>query len=85
MEDSKTEVTRANVDQKIDSFVEGGLEHASETIVALLEIASKDDDIGSPVNTSPDVRSTWLFILPGVTLKCFIYASRTHQIPAGRL
>ncbi|KAF9785405.1 hypothetical protein BJ322DRAFT_828370 [Thelephora terrestris] len=54
MEDSKTEVTRASVDQKIDSFVEGGLEHASETIVALLEIASKDDDIGSPVNTSPD-------------------------------
>ena len=56
MEDSTTEVTGITVDQKIDSFAEGGLEHAAEIIVALLEIANKDDDIKSPANTSPAVR-----------------------------
>ena len=63
VEDSTTEATRANVKQKIDSFADGCLEHATEIIVALLEIASKDGYVKSPASTSSDVRSSWLCLL----------------------
>ena len=57
MEDLTTDVTGLAVDQKIDSFAEGGLEHATEILIALLETANKDDDIKSPATASPIVRS----------------------------
>ena len=55
MEDSTTEVTRVGVNKKIDDFVEGALEHATEILSALWEIVSKDGDITVPSNTSPAV------------------------------
>lgn len=48
LEDSTTESTRASVDKKIDSFVEGDLEHGAEIVSALWEIANKDGDIKAP-------------------------------------
>ena len=73
MEDSTTEATRVSVDQKIDSFAEGDLEHATEIILALLDITTKDGDIKSPAGTPPNliVRSSWFCPLSGVILKCF--------------
>ena len=51
------EATRASVDQKIDNFGEGCLKHATEVIIALLEIGSKDGDIKSPATASSIVCS----------------------------
>jgi len=51
MEDSTTETTRVGVDKKIDNFVEGGLEHATEVLSALWEIVNKDGDIKGPSKT----------------------------------
>jgi len=41
VEDSTAETTHVSVDKKIDSFVEGDLQHAAEILSALWEIASK--------------------------------------------
>ena len=51
MEDSTMATTRASVNKKVHSFVEGDLEHATEVLSALWEIANKGGDIGSPANT----------------------------------
>lgn len=50
MEDSTTETTRASVEKKIDSFVEGGLEHTAEVLSTLWEILNKDGDVKPPSN-----------------------------------
>ena len=55
MEDSTTESTRISVDHKIDSFVEGDLEHATEMLSALWEIANKEGDVKAPSITAPTV------------------------------
>ena len=55
MDDSTTETIRTSVDEKIDSFVKGRLEHASEMLSALLEIVSRDGDIKVPSDASPVV------------------------------
>jgi hypothetical protein len=68
--DSTAETTRAGVNQKIDVFVEGGLEHASEIILALLEIVNKAPPPPPPI---PAVRSSWCCLLSGVVLKCLFH------------
>jgi hypothetical protein len=50
-----TEATRANVEKKIDNFVEGNLEHATEMFSALWKIANKDGNVAAPSNVSPNV------------------------------
>ena len=55
MEDSTTEATCVSVDKNIDSFVEGDLEHATEMLCALWEIAYKDGDIVAPSSASSAV------------------------------
>ena len=62
MEGSTTEATRASVDKKIDSFVGGDLEHATEMLSALWEIANTDGDTKAPSNNPPSV-SPFLFCL----------------------
>ena len=57
MDDSTTEPTRAKVGEKIDSFVEGDLEHATETLSALWEIANKGGGAKAPSNATPAVSS----------------------------
>ena len=55
MEDSTTEATRVRVDEKIDSFYEGDLEHATDVLSALWEMVNKDGDITAPSSTLPAV------------------------------
>ena len=55
IEDSTTETAQAGVEKKIDSFVEEGLDHATEMLSALWEILNKDGDIKAPTNTSSAV------------------------------
>ena len=69
MEDS-TETTRASVNKKIESFTEGDLDHATEIISALWEIANKDGDVKAPANASPAVSSFHLFPLLHVIREC---------------
>ena len=68
MEDSTTETARASVEKKIDSFVEDGLEHATEMLSALWEIVNKDGDIKAPANTSSAVSQFQCCLLPRVML-----------------
>lgn len=51
------DATRVKVDQKIDSFAEGDLEHATEMLSALWKIANKDGNISAPSNATPGVSS----------------------------
>ena len=46
---------RTSIDGKIDSFFEGGLEHAMETVSALWGMAKRDGDIKSPSGSSSAV------------------------------
>ena len=57
-EESTTEATRARIDEKVDSFYEGDLEHATEVLSKLWEILNKDGDTTAPPDTSPAV--SWL-------------------------
>ena len=70
MEDATTETTRASVDNKIDSFVAGDLEHATEIFSALWEIVNKDGNIAAPSKTSPAVSPFRSFPLSNVTREC---------------
>jgi len=70
MEDSTTETTCANVDEKIESFAEGDLEYLEEILSALWEIANKDGDIRAPASTPSAVRVFCSHLPPGVTWKC---------------
>ena len=54
-EDSTMAMTRASVNEKVDSFAEGDLEHATEGLSALWEIAIKGGDINPPANTTSAV------------------------------
>ncbi|KAF9785408.1 hypothetical protein BJ322DRAFT_828220 [Thelephora terrestris] len=54
-EDSTTAAISASIDEKFDSYGEKSLEHATEIIIALLEIANKDDKVKPLANTSPEV------------------------------
>ena len=55
IEDSRMATTRASVNKKLDSFVEGDLEHVTEVLSALWEITNKGGDIEPPANTSSAV------------------------------
>lgn len=50
-----TEATRVNVEKKIDSYVEGDLQHATEMFSALWKIANKDGNVPAPPSPAPDV------------------------------
>jgi hypothetical protein len=63
MEDLTTEATRISVNKKIDNFVEGDLEHATEMLCALWEIANTDGDIKAPSNTLPVVSPFRFYLL----------------------
>ena len=62
--DSTAETIRASFDQKIISFVHGGLEHATEMLSELWEIMNEDGDIIAPSNTSPGVSLFRSYLLP---------------------
>ena len=58
---------RIKVEEKLDSFAEGDLEHAAEMLSALWKIANKDGEITAPSNFSPDVSPLFVPILPATT------------------
>jgi hypothetical protein len=66
MEDLTIEATRISVNKKIDNFVEGDLEHATEMLCALWEIANTDGDIKAPSNTLPVVSPFRFYPLPDI-------------------
>ena len=79
VEDSTTENTRTRVEKRVCSFVEGDIDHAVETLAALWEIASNDEDVTSPANT-PLVVSSFLFcLLPAFTLRWSFCATRLRR------
>ena len=53
--DSATETTRASVERKIDSYVEGDLEHATDVLSTLWEIVNRDGEIQAPSSTPSSV------------------------------
>ena len=65
MEASTTETVRISVDKKIDRFVEGDLEHATETLSTLWEIANEEWDVKAPRNTASTVSSSQsVYVIP---------------------
>ena len=48
MEDSTAEATQSSFERKLDSFVEGDLEHATEVLSALWKIVNKEGEINVP-------------------------------------
>ena len=79
MGDSTAETIRASVGKKIDSFVEEGLEHATEMLSALWDIANEDDDIKVPTNTSSAVSQFQILLLPRVMRECLLHTARPHK------
>ena len=73
MEDSTTETTRASFDEKIDSFIIGQLEHATQMLTALWEIVNKDGDIIAPSNATPTVSLSSSCLLPSCTIMLTSY------------
>jgi len=78
MEDS-TETTNASINKRIDSFAEGDLEYAAETLSALWEIANKDGDVKAPANTSQTVSPLWLRLLPCFAQECSLDIARLRR------
>ena len=58
-----TEDTRTSIEKKLDSFVEGNLEHATGMVSALWGVLKKDGEIMGPSSTLPAVRLLWVWIL----------------------
>jgi len=79
MEASTAETTRANVNKRIDSFVEGDLEHATEMLSALWEISNKDGRIGAPSNTPPAVSPFRFCLLSHVMWACLLHTIRPRR------
>jgi hypothetical protein len=82
MGDSTTVTTRVSVDKKIDSFVEGDLEHATEMLSALWEIVNKDGDITAPSNTSSTVSPFQFCLLPDVVREYSLHIIRRRRLRA---
>jgi hypothetical protein len=53
--EDQTEATRTNIEKKIDSFVEGDLEHAAEMVSGLWKIINQEGEVKAPSNTSSTV------------------------------
>ena len=79
VEDSTTEATQASVEKKIDSFVEEGIEHATEMLSALWEIVNKDGDVKAPTNTSSAVSLFQICLLPRVVRVCSFRLTRPRK------
>ena len=83
-----TETIRARVNEKIDSFSQGGLEHATGVLSALWEIVNEDGDLTTTSNTLPAVSLFRFCLLPAVTgehLPRRISPHRSRAPPTGPL
>ena len=77
VDDLTTEKTRVCVERKIDSFVGGDLEHGTEIVLALLEIATTEGDIKPPPN-APSSVSSLLFL--SFALKSLSFVIRAYGL-----
>jgi len=91
IEDSTMETTCTNVEEKVKSFAEGDLEHATDIISALWEIANKDGEIKAPANTPSAVSSFHFHPFPRLMWKHSLHTIRPRSprsprvLPAGPL
>ena len=88
MEDSTTEATRVSVEEKVNSFAGGKLEHAGETISLLWGIANKDGAAELPEGTSSTVSSFRFYFLEDVMQQCSPCTTSPHKsrvLPIGPL
>lgn len=72
-------MTRAGIDKKIDSFVEEGLEHATETLSTLWEIANEDYEVEAPANTLSIVSLFWFYPPPRVMREFSLHNARPRR------
>jgi len=79
MEDSTTENTWASVSKKVNSFVKGDLEHATEMLSALWEIANKDGDVKAPSGELYVVSLFRLCLLNNVMRECLLHITRPRR------
>jgi len=79
MEDSTTEATRARIEEKIDSFYEGDLEHATEVLSTLWEIVNTDGETTAPPGNSPAVSRFLLWHTPHIIQECLPRTTRLHR------
>ena len=61
MEDSTPEEIRISIEEKMDSFAEGDLEHAGEILSALWDVANEDKDEDAKPNAGALMVSPFLF------------------------
>ena len=78
MEDSTMEAARASLDKKIDAFAEEELEHVTEVVFALLNIANEDGIIESPADASSTVSSTKFLSSPRLDAERLLHTTRTR-------
>ena len=78
--------TKARVNRKIDSFVKGDLENATEILSTLWEIVNKPGSIRAPLNISPNVSHFSFYLLPRIMWERslrLIRSWRTYTSTAG--
>ena len=63
MEDSTSEATRISVEEKMDSFAEGDLEHAGEILSMLWDIVNVDEDAISQASGTSTVSPSRFYSL----------------------
>ena len=74
-----TGTTRVSVEKKIDSFVEEGLEHATEMLSALWDIANEDGVVEIPADTLSAVSQFQFCLLPHVMRECSLHTVRPRR------
>ena len=79
VQDSTAETTGASVGKKINSFVDQGLDHATEMLSALWELANVDSDIKTAVNASSPVSWFHFCVLPCSMQECSPHATRPYR------
>ena len=63
-QDSTTEATRGSVNKRVDTFIKEEPEHATEIVLALLEVVDEDNRIRSRAVTKSSVVSSTGFAFP---------------------
>ena len=64
MDTSTMHTTKARVNKKIDSFVKGDLDYATEVLSTLWEVVNKPGNIKAPWGFTPVVSHFRFYLLP---------------------
>jgi len=74
---STAEKTRASLDDKVDSFAKGELEHATEMLSTFWEVINRDGEFKPPSNTLPAVSLGVAFFR--VARECLLHMIRPRK------